>query len=57
LEAEVRKQAARVEKVGRTLLDVGASDYLKAALKQWDDKLPPCARSSRLRSSGSLIPR
>jgi hypothetical protein len=39
LEADVRKQEARVEKVGRTLLDVGVSDYLRAALRQEEDKL------------------
>lgn len=35
----MRKQEARVEKVGRTLLEVGASDYLKAALRQEEERL------------------
>jgi hypothetical protein len=39
LEADLRKQEGRVEKVGRALLEVGASDYLKAALRQEEEKL------------------
>ena len=39
LEAAVRAQEARVERVADTLLEVGASDFLKAKLRHEEDKL------------------
>ena len=39
LEAAVRAQEARVEKVASTLLDVGASEFLTAKLRQEEEKL------------------
>lgn len=39
LEVAVRTQEARVEKVASTLLEVGASEFLKAKLRQEEEKL------------------
>jgi len=39
LEERTRAQEARVEKVGRLLVEVGASEYLTAALRQEEERL------------------
>jgi site-specific DNA recombinase len=53
LEAAVRAQEARVEKVASTLLDVGASDFLKGKLRQEEEKL----REARQALAASLAPK
>ncbi len=45
LETAVRAQEARVEKVASTLLEVGASEFLKAKLRQEEEKLRDCRQA------------
>lgn len=45
LETAVRAQEARVEKVASTLLEVGASDFLKAKLRQEEETPRECRQA------------